>query len=727
VGEFSVRSSGREDSQPWARPLLLVVGLAIASLGCNAIAGIHAGELVTDGGAEAASDGSAKMDGTDSTMGDTGSSFDSGAANDSTVVGDGKASDSAEATDSTPPLDGPIQEGGPDSPMTTDSGTTCMGGSACVPAACEYGVTACDAGALACMTVGFLPPGATCADGGGVCDDAGSCSACAAGQDCSVAGTCAKKTISCTSGAAVCTPAGNEADGTPCGTNQYCHSGACTACVPNEPCTTPGNACGLGALNCTTDTCNPTGPQPPGTSCAANMVCNSAGVCVGCAAGTTCTPANPCDQGQTSCNTGVSVCSDMGPSSAANGMACSSVANGVCNNGTCSSCAAGTTCMLTAPANVCDKGQVTCGTGVAVCTDTFQANPAANGASCASGVCDNGSCVACTTGMPCTSPPANICDTGTIACGTGSPVCTDTGTASASANGTSCAAGKVCDNGACASCATGQLCTPTNPCHTGTISCTTGSPVCMDTTNSVPDGTSCGAPLACYHGVCECNFAGLVAYYTFDGNTNDLSGNSNNATVTGSGLSYTGGFFGQGVHITDTSTVIRSTGAYTFFTGRTFCGWVNAYFASENYGQPFVVGGVSGSGDLYSYQSAIGPTGDCFPAVPASNLFVDHWGTTCGPAPSVAVTKGSFDFICYSFDDVSTTTLYSNGSTAAYGSSPPFAWGLSTVTIGSNTLGGTSTQATNIGVLDEVSFWNRGLTLTEMNALYNGGAGCHIH
>jgi hypothetical protein len=52
------------------------------------------------------------------------------------------------------------------------------------------------------------------------------------------------------------------------------------------------------------------------------------------------------------------------------------------------------------------------------------------------------------------------------------------------------------------SCAAGQACTPTNPCHTGATACSTGTPVCNDTGTSVADGTTCGSSSVCESGTC---------------------------------------------------------------------------------------------------------------------------------------------------------------------------------------------------------------------------------
>ena len=212
-----------------------------------------------------------------------------------------------------------------------------------------------------------------------------------------------------------------------------------------------------------------------------------------CIQGATCTPVNPCDQGSTDCSTGAPMCTDMGASSVLNGTSCG--ANEVCDNGGCVACTTGLPCI---PTNACDTGTTSCTTGASTCADTGTA--VANGTACGTGMlCESGACVTCTLGAACT-PTGKPCDTGTIACATGAPVCTDTGMNAP--NGTPCGAGNVCNAGVCSPCVQNAACTPSNPCHTGTLNCAGGTPVCNDTGSSVANGTSCGTNLDCQSGVC---------------------------------------------------------------------------------------------------------------------------------------------------------------------------------------------------------------------------------
>jgi hypothetical protein len=81
-------------------------------------------------------------------------------------------------------------------------------------------------------------------------------------------------------------------------------------CVAGSPCQL-ANACRRGEIICPYtygSECRDVGALPPGTSCAAGSVCNTAGNCVPCAEGTACDTGNVCTFGRISCATGSPVC-----------------------------------------------------------------------------------------------------------------------------------------------------------------------------------------------------------------------------------------------------------------------------------------------------------------------------------------------------------------------------------------------------------------------------------
>jgi len=401
-----------------------------------------------------------------------------------------------------------------------DSGPVCLPGGSCTPTDCELGAYVCVDGGLSCQSTSDVPNGTPCgvASSGGDASGAGmsnvcfngSCTTCSAGGDCSASGSCQKKTIDCSTGQAVCGDAGLAADNTPCGTADYCYTGTCSPCTLKAGCT-PSNQCHQGTVTACTNgvaTCtDATTPKANGTSCGTNQVCSS-GACAACTANVKCTPAAACHQGLTSCTTGVSVCMDQN-ANVTDGTPCGT--NAVCSAGACGACVGGAAC--TPKTNVCHVGATSCATGVSVCADTM-ANVAA-GTDCGAGeVCNgSGACVACVAGTTCavTNEP---CHNGRTSCTTGASKCVDQDTFVQ--DGTSCGTGSVCRAGVCSACTSGGSCMPTaNACHLGTLSCASGQSMCVDTMANAPAGTGCGTNMVCNGaGACKVQLAATPIAFT---------------------------------------------------------------------------------------------------------------------------------------------------------------------------------------------------------------------
>ena len=393
-----------------------------------------------------------------------------------------------------PGPDGVVRDG----PIVTidarpDAPTVCIPGGTCLPAnPCHQGESECrDGGGTTCRDTSRLQTNGTPCDKG-VCLD-GMCQACAAGTMCDVANKpCRVGTIVCSTGAPVCTETDNKANGATCGSGLVCQEGACKPCVTGETCT-PTNACHAGKLDCSASapTCNDTGMGvPPGASCGPDKVCNPAGTCVACVAGAMCTVAtNACRSGTIACSTGAPVCIESGNTT--DGTSCGM--DKVCSGGTCVACSPGLSCV---PANPCHAGKTVCSPAVS-CTDTGM--NLMDGADCAPDmVCSGGMCSPCVSGKDC--PTTNPCKTGKTSCATGISQCIESGDQK---DGYVCGMKQVCSKGVCDVCNTGDPCPPPNyPCHAGTLSCTTGTPVCNDTGMSLMDGVGCGPDLVCRGGNC---------------------------------------------------------------------------------------------------------------------------------------------------------------------------------------------------------------------------------
>jgi hypothetical protein len=154
-------------------------------------------------------------------------------------------------------------------------------------------------------------------------------------------------------------------------------------------------------------------------------------------------------------------------------------------NGGAGGAACSTAGLAGACGTTCKPGVYDCTSGTVMCSTTN----AAPGVGCgANQVCDgNGACVTCMAGAACGSS----CNPGTFDCSGGTPTCTGQKMMPA---GSSCGTNQVCNSaGSCVSCTPNMTCGST--CAPGTISCTTGTPVCNATPAAV--GTGCGSSMAC--------------------------------------------------------------------------------------------------------------------------------------------------------------------------------------------------------------------------------------
>ena len=389
--------------------------------------------------------------------------------------------------------------------VSCTAGTSCTGN----PNICINGTTSCATGAMTCSDGSAKAPGVSCGTNM-VCNGAGSCVACTAGQSCSGnPTTCKTGMTTCSTGAMTCIDGGNTAAGTNCGTNMVCNgAGMCVSCTAGGACTTNPSICKNGTTSCSTgtQTCVDGGNKSAGTSCGTNMVCNGSGACVSCTAGQSCT-GNPsiCKNGVYSCMTGTMTCADGG--NKPGGTSCGT--NLVCDgNGNCGSCTAGQACPN--PPNPCFTGVTSCTTGTMVCNNNTQRPP---GTACGPNqVCNaQGMCINCTAGLSCTTNP-NQCKVGITQCGTGVQTCVDSGNKpdqTGCNDGQDCTMNDVCKNGSCIG--TSYTCFSTQ-CQSS-ARCN-GSGGCIVT--NLPDGTTCGYPDDCT--CCSCGSSGRcsagICHYT---------------------------------------------------------------------------------------------------------------------------------------------------------------------------------------------------------------------
>jgi hypothetical protein len=228
-----------------------------------------------------------------------------------------------------------------------------------------------------------------------------------------------------------------------------------------------------------------------------------------------------------------------------------------------------------------------------------------------------------------------------------------------------------------------------------------------------------------------CSFEGLEAYYPLSGDTVDHSGNNGIATATSTSFA-DGGMLGELALLFPENgdgggagTFAINQPDYQFSNGATLCTWFDAQPVTvQSYGLPLFVGGPRFAGDFFSLQVQNGFAYDC---ADPNEIFHDHWGGHCDGVSLVAPTQ-RWNYVCIALVPtegplVAHIDVFLNGQlspmpVAAY------TWRLSQVTVGSNTIDGTSTMPSFLGMMNEVSIWSRSLTVNEMEGLYNGGQGC---
>ena len=252
-----------------------------------------------------------------------------------------------------------------------------------------------------------------------------------------------------------------------------------------------------------------------------------------------------------------------------------------------------------------------------------------------------------------------------------------------------------------------------------------GSPDASDA--GKPDASDGGGPDASDAGptcpaVTDLDGGRLLLYYPFEGSLADESGNGNNASATvGTDITYTTGKLGQGVSILTGGHGVKATGSTQVSGAKTLCAWINPVTTATGQAMPVFVGGTGSTVDYYDVEPAMSPTaGSC--TVTANTLFMDNGACSTS---TLAVTPGAWNFVCYAYTG-SSTTLFANGSTHVVAGAQYDPFTLAEITIGSNLLGGSTTQALFDGAMDEVSVWSGALSTTDMAGLYDGGAGCRL-
>jgi hypothetical protein len=187
---------------------------------------------------------------------------------------------------------------------------------------------------------------------------------------------------------------------------------------------------------------------------------------------------------------------------------------------------------------------------------------------------------------------------------------------------------------------------------------------------------------------------GLVSYWGAEGTANDsISGY--NGTLE-NGATYAPGKIGQAFSLNGTNSYVHVSGTGTISGPRTYCAWVYPHASAT--GLPVLEAGAAGSGD--------------FLTIRGSSLFVDHWGYP-SYVSSLGVTPESWNHIAMTYDG-STIQFYVNGVAANPISGTLYNYSVSTLNIGGNQIGGSTAGPSFNGLIDEVQWYSRALTASEV-------------
>lgn len=211
---------------------------------------------------------------------------------------------------------------------------------------------------------------------------------------------------------------------------------------------------------------------------------------------------------------------------------------------------------------------------------------------------------------------------------------------------------------------------------------------------------------------------GLVAYYQFNGNANDLSGNNNNGTVNGATLvtdrngntnsAYSFNGSTSYINIPHSSTLTFTSNAISISF------WAKIISVPSSGYNGIIVSKQAGSGTSQQGFNVFGNTAQTV------GLSVSNGGGNFGGDNNYAVSLNQYHHFVY---------IYDNGNGIAYLDGIQAGGVLSqTATIGANTMdlligkaNWSNINAPNFnGVIDEMQIYDRGLTPTEVTQIYSG-------
>jgi hypothetical protein len=200
-----------------------------------------------------------------------------------------------------------------------------------------------------------------------------------------------------------------------------------------------------------------------------------------------------------------------------------------------------------------------------------------------------------------------------------------------------------------------------------------------------------------------------LAWWTADGVAIDAMGI---ADGTPTNITYGPGRSVQAFVFNGTNSKVQVGGSTMISGARTISAWIfpHATTASDT-GLPIMTGGVSGAGDFFAVQ------GNTTYAT-QYQLKLEHWGTPTYHS-SGTVTPETWNHVAITFDG-STLKFYINGQPSGSVAAGLYNYSVSTLLIGGAAIGGSVTNNSFNGSIDEVKLFNRALTDSEVAGLFDG-------
>lgn len=203
----------------------------------------------------------------------------------------------------------------------------------------------------------------------------------------------------------------------------------------------------------------------------------------------------------------------------------------------------------------------------------------------------------------------------------------------------------------------------------------------------------------------------LKAYYQFQGDGTDISGNGNTATPLNVVFSNANGLIAQGGGFNGTTSRFtkNSSSMLTGTNATSVSGWVREITNTGNNACPINLGSQSGTNSAFNFFIDTG-----------SNLGL---GTFSVGIPGAFIGDGNWHHACGTYDGGTSVKLYIDG-VLVNSASLTMNWLNSNIRIGYlDNNDGMDDDQSFTGDIDEVGYWQRELTASEVTALYNAGAG----